>query len=132
MPILLTHVGVVKMDEQEIWYRCELKHYSTCHLTEYGTEVYGSSSKIEYTEYHVKKHTPKGVRLEVCFGNDRFVLGTSVRQLAVPTKELALNDAVERKRKHVYFSKNRLSSAENDLSKLINAQDKSAHTSGAF
>lgn len=112
------------------WYRCEVKHYSVA--DEWGDHAY-SSSEIHWTKYAVIAETPKGVWLspvpasfkdpDVLRGKrDRyvqdFVRGQGKKQLACPTKEAALADAIERKKRHVAGCQARLRSAQNDLDKL--------------
>ena len=67
---------------------------------------------IELRSYEVVRSTPKGVWLNSGFGKPVFVLGTSYKQFAVPTQELALADLVKRKGVHVSACKARLFRAE--------------------
>lgn len=111
------------------WYRCEVKHYSVA--DEWGDHSY-TSSEIQWTKYAVVAETPKGVWLTrvsdsyryppgryatTMMGKD-FVRGTSTKQLACPTKEAALADAIARKKRHIAGCESRLASAKNDLNHL--------------
>lgn len=108
------------------WYRCEVKHYSVA--DEWGDHDY-TSTQVMWTKYAVLRETPKGVWLtsvpasskdpDAFRGKDRYyrdlVIGTSKKQLACPTKELALADAIARKKRHVDGCSARLQSAMKDL-----------------
>lgn len=112
------------------WYRAEVRHYSV--FDEWGDHAY-TSTKLDWTKYVVVKETPKGVWLRpVSWGETnpekyqdgrhrdfhmepQFVLGTARRQLACPTKELALEDCRQRKLAHIRGCKARLARAEDDL-----------------
>ena len=100
------------------WWRAQDRRYANFDPFE-EFEQTGSHIKIEYREYTVLKETPKGVWLKdkYEFYDDKkfFVLGTARRQTAVPTKELALNDLLARKKKHVYYCELRTKSAEENL-----------------
>lgn len=111
------------------WYRCEIKRYSIA--DEWGDHSY-TSSEIVWTKYAIVRETPKGVWLTrvkhsyqyshgrfatAMMGTD-FVLGTSLRQLACPTKELALADAIARKKRHVSGCHVRLVVAQDELIQL--------------
>jgi hypothetical protein len=63
----------------------------------------------------VEKHTPKGVWLKPMYGGSFFVLGSSTKQQAVPTIQLAIQDLIERKKKHVMMSEHRLRRAQQHL-----------------
>lgn len=111
------------------WYRCEVKHYSVA--DEWGDHSY-TSTEVVWTKYAVLRETPKGVWLtpvpassmdpDFFRGEDRYfrdlVIGTSMKQLACPTRELALADAIARKKRHVAGCEARLASAEKDLNLL--------------
>lgn len=108
------------------WYRAEVRHYSVG--DEYGEHAY-TASRIEWTKLAVVKHTPKGVKLRWVHMSaslpevyqhtdpgiwDVQVLGTAIRQHAVPTRELALRDALIRADRKVAGCKARLNQAEKD------------------
>lgn len=100
------------------WWRAQDRCYAHYDPFE-EIEQTGNVIKIEYTEYRVVKETPKGVWLNhmYAFHDDKkfFVRGKARRQTAVPTKELALNDLLARKKKHVYYSELRTKSAMRNL-----------------
>lgn len=119
------------------WYRAEVRHYSVS--DEWGDHSH-TSTEIYWTKYAVVKATPKGVWLRsVSWGETntekyqdgrsrdfhmepQFVLGTARRQLACPTKELALEDCRQRKLAHVRGCEARLRGAQADL-RLIETYD---------
>ena len=115
------------------WYRCEVKHYSAA--DEWGDHSY-TSTQVEWTKYAVVAETPKGVWLTRApwstldpdkyrgqkgqrLSADVFVLGTSKRQEACPTKDLAIADAIARKKRHIAGCEARLRAAEHDLQALV-------------
>lgn len=100
----------------EIWYRCEA--YRQPHWDYEGEYVTGWSYSVQWIEYKVT-HTPKGVQASL-YGRTTFVLGKARKQLCVPTKELALRDAIIRAERHVWGAKARLNIAENLLRRLKN------------
>jgi hypothetical protein len=112
------------------WYRCEIKRYSIA--DEYGDHSY-TSTEVKWEKFAILKETPKGVWLcsvpphytdpdklrglhNPMFSD--FVLGTARKQMALPTKEAALADAIRRKEYHVLCCKRRLASAEKELQLL--------------
>jgi len=111
------------------WYRCEVRHYSVA--DEWGDHSY-STSQVVWTKYAVIRETPKGVWLRsvpwsFTYWPDQrprplsggvFVLGTAMRQLACPTKELALADTIARKKRHIAGCEARLYAAQKDLQEL--------------
>ena len=98
----------------DFWYRAEIKHYSVA--DEWGDHSY-TSTEISWTKYAVVRETPKGVWLN----SGAFVLGKATKQLACPTKELALEDCRQRKLAHIRGCKARLARAERDL-EVINGE----------
>jgi hypothetical protein len=72
----------------EVWYRVEVQGYNDHEFD------------IHYVEYRVINHTPKGVWLKAYDGK-RFVTGNCRKQLALPTKQLALRDFIFRKKAHI-------------------------------
>lgn len=104
----------------EIWWRAEDKRYANYDPWAEFEQPSGSHLKIELHPYAVERHTPKGVFLY----HHGFVLGTATKQFAVPTKELALQDLIARKKLHVLFSKARLAQAEEHLLAATRALEK--------
>jgi hypothetical protein len=108
------------------WYRCEVKHCSVA--DEWGDHDY-TSTEIVWTKFAVIRETPKGVWLtpvplsytdpDALHGKDRhfknLVLGNSNKQLACPTRELALADAIARKERHIAGCQARLYRAQEDF-----------------
>ena len=101
---------------KDLWYRCEVRHYSIA--DEWGDHEY-TNTQVVWTTYEVARYTNKGVWLYTAFSGEQFVLGTAKKQLACPTKETALADAIARKKRHIAGCQARLSSAEADLSALL-------------
>lgn len=98
----------------EVWYRADDKRYAN--YDPYSdVEPSGSHLVIEITPYKVLKHTPKGVLLQNWMGQNIQVLGTAIKQEAVPTIELALQDLVRRKEKHVKMEEIRTARARQHL-----------------
>jgi hypothetical protein len=99
---------------EDIWWRADDKRYA--YYDPFDEFCAGwLHLAIELTPYVVTKVTPKGVKLRAGFGREFFVLGSAVRQQAVPTKELALADLAARKRRHVGFAELRLKHAKQCL-----------------
>lgn len=97
----------------DVWYRADVRWYSVA--DEWGDHSY-STCHVYITEFDVVRTTPKGVWLRGFMTGEFFVLGTAIRQRAVPTKTLALQDLVAREERHVYGCKARLHRAEQGLS----------------
>jgi len=108
--------SVPPTDDGEYWWRAEDVRYANYDpFEEY--EQSGSHLVIRIRCVEVVKHTPKGVMVrDLHTGDKRFILGTSVKQYAVPTKELAIRDLVERKKVHVAAARARLTRAKEHLS----------------
>lgn len=66
-------------------------------LDEWDEPVGKGSCGLTCWEYEIVKRTPKGVWIE-CHGEHKFVLQTARKQFALPTKELALDSFLARKR----------------------------------
>ena len=94
----------------EIWYRVEAKRYANYDPWAEFEQPSGSHLKLNLQEYKVIRHTPKGV--VVLDGRERFVLGNSLRQLCVPTKEAAYNDLVCRQEKYIRIREARIKDAK--------------------
>ena len=99
----------------DVWWRADDKRYANYDPWAEFEQMSGSHLSIELTPYIVVKYTPKGVRLQDFMGGQYLVLGKSIRQQAVPTKELALRDLVFRKEKHVRMSELRAEEARQHL-----------------
>lgn len=84
----------------EIWWRADIKTYANYDPFAEFAQPSGSHHVIELTPFEVVRHTPCGVWVRSFMGPETFVLGYAIRQLCVPTKQLALQDLVARKQKH--------------------------------
>ena len=107
---LRTHIEPQDTSPEDIWWRAENRTYAS--TDPYDEDVVGSVFQIELIPFLVTRRTPKGVWVKQRFSAQRFVLGNAVRQLCVPTKELALADLAARKKRHVQGCQARLRSAE--------------------
>lgn len=99
----------------ELWWRAEDKRYADYDPWAEWEQPSSSHLKIIFRSFTVIKHTPQGVWLREFWEPPRFVLGTSIKQFAVPTKELALQDLIQRKLCHVAGARARLAHAEEHL-----------------
>ena len=111
--VQLEEVNARTHSDREVWWRAEDKRFASYDL--YYDELSGSRLTIQLRAYPVIKHTPKGVVLDLGFGDTKFVLGVAAKQWAVPTKELALQDLVARKRIHAHMAELRLKTAREHL-----------------
>ena len=105
---------VIWMDDfitHNVWYRAEIRHYSVA--DEYGDHAY-ISTKVHWSMHPVIRTTPKGVIVQD-FNSERFIRGEGIKQFALPTKELALEDCIKRKERHISGCKARQRQAEEDL-----------------
>lgn len=102
-------------DPDNTWWRCEVRHYSVA--DEWGEHSH-TRTIVEFTPFALARSTPKGVWLRNVFGGEFFVRGSAIRQRAVPTKDLAVADAIARKERHVAGCQARMREAENDLAML--------------
>lgn len=99
----------------DVWWRAEDRRYANYDPWAEFEQPSGSHLQLSLTPYVVDSYTPKGVRLRGILGNRTFVLGTAVKQFAVPTRELAIRDLIARKQRHVDGCKARLARAEEHL-----------------
>lgn len=77
-------------------------------------ETYIVGPFLYWHRYEVVRTTPKGVWLKGMF-ETFFVLGTALRQRAVPTKELALRDEIARRQREIQGHAARMRRAEQRL-----------------
>lgn len=109
-------LGSMPPEGSDIWWHAREKTYAN--FDPWSDDDYtGSHMVIELIPYIVVKYTPKGVRLQDFMGYSFFVLGSAIRQHAVPTRELALLDLVKRKEKHIQICEYRLRDAKKALDK---------------
>ena len=126
------------MRSDGFWYRAEVKHYSIA--DEYGDHAY-TSAKVVITRFCVVKFTPKGVWLSDVWSNITdpwillgqnpktlfhtvFVNGSTMRQYAVPTIELAYIDCIKRLERKIAGDQARMQRSINDLRLVKNQLDK--------
>lgn len=100
-----------KNENQDFWWRCDIRRYVV--YDEYD-DFSCSYSQIVWTPYIFVRATAKGVFVKGYFGGEHFILGKAKRQLAVPTKALALQDCIARKDRHVAGCRARLKRAEDE------------------
>jgi len=100
-------------DEPEYWYRYEVKRVG--HWDDDYEVITSWSYTGGFIPFRVPRHTPKGVWVKDGFRGEAFVRGASIRQLCVPTKELAVKDEIARRKRHVEGAKHRLTVAEDML-----------------
>lgn len=108
-------VGSLPPEGSEVWWRADDKRYANYDPWAEYEQPSGSHLMIELTPYIVTRHTPKGVFVRPFFGGEQFVRGPAKKQLAVPTKALALQDLVRRKERHVAGAEARAAQAREHL-----------------
>ena len=82
------------MTPPEYWYRVEDRSYSIA--DEWGDHCY-TRTEIQVHRFEVIKHTPKGVWLNLLFGDRRFVLASANKRFACPTVEEAVASFIARR-----------------------------------
>lgn len=82
----------------EVWYR----YYDLQSVTE---------PEPELAEHRVIRHTDKGVWIEHWSG-EKFIRKDARRRFAYPTKELALDSYIQRKKKQIQHAENLLTHAK--------------------
>jgi hypothetical protein len=98
----------------EVWYRFDDQDYSVADdWSEHSHTQYG----VQVIEFHVVKHTPKGVWLirSNGWGHKRFVLHTAKKRFACATKELAKESYIARKNKQIRIYQYRIQEAEHHI-----------------
>lgn len=101
------------------WFRVEDRRYANYDpWAEFG-QPSGSHLVLVVHSYALLRHTPRGVWLSSPT-EKFFVKGTSTKQRAVPTIDLAIADLIARKKHHVIKSQYRLSRAEEHLTAAEN------------
>lgn len=102
----------------DYWYRVDVQHYSVAN--EWGEHSY-TSTRVQVTRYEWVRDTPRGVWLREWIGAPFHVRGKALKQRAVPTLDLAYQDAIARKDRHIAGCKARLKRAEDDRYALVSA-----------
>lgn len=100
--------------ETPVWFRVTEAWYAAP-VDEFERSVGPSRLELHVDEYPVLKETPKGVWLSLGLGDSRFVRHSARKQFASPTKELAFESFVARKRRQVSILSARLNGAEQAL-----------------
>lgn len=99
----------------DTWYRYEDRTYAAP-LDEYENPVGQPRTELVLYDLTVLRVTPKGVWLSLWPGaTPRFVLDSARKRYAAPTKELALEGYLARKRSHVRILEAQLRRAQNAL-----------------
>ena len=99
----------------DVWWRADDRRYAAYDPWAEFEQPSGSHLQLELTPYVADHYTPKGVWLRCWLGSRHFVLGKAIKQLAVPTKALAIRDLIARKKSHVAGAAARLAQAEEHL-----------------
>ena len=99
----------------DVWWRAEDRRYANYDPWAEFEQPSGSHLQLTMIAYVVDSYTPKGVWLRDILGGRTFVLGTALKQFAVPTRELAIRDLIARKKVHVACCRARLAGAEEHL-----------------
>ena len=68
-------------------------------LDEYGDSYGEGRVDVWCQEYRIVKHTPCGIRIDLCDGHTWFVNLKATRKFALPTKEEAWESFVARKKR---------------------------------
>lgn len=97
--------------DQEYWYRVD--HYHGASFDSDG-DWQRSYDTCKIQKFKVISHTPKGVWLDV-YGEKKFVLGTSRKQYAVPTEELAYLDFLYRSNRYVNMMQARIKARQESM-----------------
>lgn len=85
-----------KEEVRELMYRYEDVQYAAM-LDEFENQVGVSRPELRLFTYPIKSRTPKGVWLDMGFGDRKFILLTARKRYACPTREEALASFVARK-----------------------------------
>ena len=107
--------GPLPPEGADVWWRADDRRYANYDPLAEFEQPSGSHLVIELTPFELVRHTPKGVWVRGWFGQESFVLGKAIRQLCVPTKELALRDLIARKEKHAKMAQIRADIAKSHL-----------------
>jgi 2-succinyl-5-enolpyruvyl-6-hydroxy-3-cyclohexene-1-carboxylate synthase len=110
--------------KDEVWYRAEDKRYADYDPWAEYEQPTSSHAAIVMHEYDVLSVTPRGVVVRGDTGERRFIHGCSIKQLAVPTKELALADLIARKRRQIFIYEARIRNAKQAIALAQKKDDK--------
>ena len=98
----------------EKWFRVEEISYASA-LDEYDNPIGTSRLELRVRQFDVKKVTPKGVWLDLGWGDARFVRTNARKQYACPTLELAMESFKARKQRQIKLLTSQLRRAERAL-----------------
>ncbi len=98
----------------EHWYRTEVR--MVCCADPWEEDIYYSRPELYTTKYKVLSTTPKGVWVQGFMQPKTFVLGTAMKQFAVPTVELAAKDCIARKKVQISINEARIRGMKSELS----------------
>jgi len=98
----------------EKWFRVEEISYASA-LDEYDNPIGTSRLELRVRQFDVKKVTPKGVWLDLGWGDARFVRTNARKQYACPTLELAMESFKARKQRQIKLLTSQLQRAERAL-----------------
>lgn len=104
--------GPKMVPDYEYWFRADDRRYANYDPFAEFEQPSGYHIDIKISPYLVTRHTPKGVFVRSWIGPEQFVLGNSIKQLCVPTIQLALYDLMKRKEKHFTMCRYRMDTAE--------------------
>ena len=94
------------------WYRLEMAIVSSMHWGKFGYTEY----LPRWEEYALVKETPKGVWLQQPWHTHKFfVLKEAKKRRAYPTKAMALDSFLHRKKRQISILRSRLKTAEESL-----------------
>lgn len=114
----------------DIWWRAVDKQYADYDPWAEWEQPTTSHTRITFWPVTIISTTPKGV---FCYdglsGERRFILGTALKQYAVPTKELALRDLIARKQRQASIYEARAKTARNTIRMAAGMLEKEQLTS---
>lgn len=96
------------------WHRVTMQCYASP-VDEFDRPCGNGTIALIKSQFPVVKETPKGVWLDIGFGEKKFVLKESKRQWASPSEEIAMEKFVRRKRRHVSILKTQICDIERAL-----------------
>lgn len=103
------------------WHRVTFQCYASS-VDEFDRPYGTGTISLIYHQFEVVKETPKGVWLDIGFGEKKFVLKSSKRQWASPTKDVAMQKFIRRKQRHVAILKAQIYNIERALALAGQAQ----------
>src|SRR5688572_25089685 len=105
-------------------YRYEDQVYSTVSISVSGYETYGTTPvQLNLLEFDIVKETPKGYWISYAFAN-KWVPRPPHGRFAQPTKRMALERCLQRKRRQLQILETRVARVRNVLSLIYQEQSK--------